>query len=64
MSGDDRSFRAVWLAIIVLASLMGAIVTGCVLRMSGACLSESLITGGGAFFSFATLCLSARKYLS
>lgn len=64
MSDNDSALRGVWLAIIVLAGLLAAIVAGMVFRAAGTELTEALQAGGATFLSVVTLGLAARKFLT
>jgi hypothetical protein len=57
------SLRGVWLAIIVLASLMVASAVALVLLATGADLAKVLGMSGAAFLGSATLGIAARRFL-
>lgn len=60
----DVATRGLWLAIIVLGSMMAATLTCVVFRLLGVDLATALGTGGAAFVATMTLGIAARKYLS
>ena len=63
MSNRDRAQRGIWLAIIVLASLVAALIVGLVTRAGGSEVPTALGAGGATFLAAATLGLAARRYL-
>ncbi|UJV42676.1 hypothetical protein CVT30_25095 [Streptomyces sp. AMCC400023] len=64
MEGSDRALRGVWLALILLGSLVGAVLAAGAVRAVGGEVVVVLATGGGAFLGLATLGLTARKFLT
>ena len=64
MEGNERAFRGVWLALILLGALVGAVLAAGTVRAVGGEVVVVLATGGGAFLGLATLGLTARKFLT
>ncbi|CBG72209.1 putative membrane protein [Streptomyces scabiei 87.22] len=64
MEGNDRAFRGIWLALILLGSLVCAGLAAVVVRAAGGEMVTVLTTGGGAFLGLATLGLAARVFLA
>ncbi|MGW1669391.1 hypothetical protein [Streptomyces sp. NPDC002324] len=64
MEGNDRAFRGIWLALILLGALVGAVLAAGAVRAVGGEMVVVLATGGGAFLGLATLGLAARGFLA
>lgn len=64
MNGNNPSQRGVWLAIILLASLGGAAVTGALFHVVGAAPPAVMGASGAAFMGVASLGLAAHRFMT
>ncbi|MCZ4602543.1 hypothetical protein O3S80_01870 [Streptomyces sp. Lzd4kr] len=64
MNGNNPSQRGIWLAIILLASLVGGAVVGVLFHMAGAVLPAVMGASGAAFMGVASLGLAAHRFMT
>ncbi|WP_105972300.1 hypothetical protein [Streptomyces geranii] len=64
MTGDGRSLRAVWLAVIWLAGAVAAVAAFTLFQAVGSDLPTALGAGGAAFLGLGTLGLAAHRFLA
>ncbi|MER6491572.1 hypothetical protein [Streptomyces griseorubiginosus] len=64
MNGNNPSQKAVWLAIILLASVVGAVVAGVLFQMAGAAGPAVVGASGAAFMGTASLGLAAHRFMT
>jgi len=64
MTNHAPGDRGLWLAIILLTSLVIAILVGVLVHIIGAPVLSSLTTGGACFIAFFGIGTSAYKFLS
>ncbi|MFI7359718.1 hypothetical protein ACIBTP_38030 [Streptomyces avidinii] len=64
MSGSDPAFRGVWLAIIVIASLLGAGVALAIFWRAGEGVAASFAAGGATFVAGMGIGFGCRQFLT
>lgn len=64
MNGNNPSHRGIWLAIILLASLGVAAVTGKLFHLAGAAGPEVMGASGAAFMGAVSLGLAAYRFIT
>jgi len=64
MNNNMRALKAVWLALIMLASMIAAIIVGVAIRLVGADLPAAVGAAGAAFLGASGLGLAARRFLT
>ncbi|MFJ2928376.1 hypothetical protein ACIPIU_25620 [Streptomyces massasporeus] len=64
MNGNNPSQRGIWLAIILLASLVGGAVAGGLFHVAGAALPAVMGASGAAFMGVASLGLAAHRFMT
>jgi hypothetical protein len=63
-SAQDRQLRALWLAILVLASVVVAMIAGVLFYLAGAGIREAITAAGAAFAGVMTLGLAIWRCLT
>ncbi|MFJ7966079.1 hypothetical protein [Streptomyces sp. NPDC096324] len=64
MNGNNPSQRGIWLAIILLASLVGGAVVGVLFHVAGVALPAVMGASGAAFMGVASLGLAAHRFMT